>query len=129
MKKLILLLACVSLCLVSCKQKTQQEGKQEAKHECCEHEHGENCKDMLLCQSCAMPLTEENYGTNADGSANNEYCKWCYANGAFVTPEMTMSEMIDICIPHMVEQGMTEEQARQIMEQTLPMLKRWKPES
>ena len=136
MKKLILFLACVSLCTVSCKQKAQQEAQKECcqkecKKECqkeCQHEKSTCCKDMQLCQSCGMPLTEELYGTNADGSANNEYCKYCYADGAFVAPEMTMSEMIDVCVPHMVEQGMTEEQARQIMEETLPMLKRWKQE-
>ena len=131
MRKLILLLACVSLCTVSCK-KTQQETQKECcQNECkkeCQHENGACCKDMQICQSCAMPLTEELYGTNADGTANNEYCKYCYADGAFTMPEMTMSEMIAFCIPYMVEQGMTEEQARQIMEEALPMLKRWKQE-
>jgi hypothetical protein len=127
MKRLILFLACVSLCIVSCKQKTQQESQQGCKKEC-KHENSACCKDMQLCQSCGMPLSEEVYGTNADGSANKEYCKYCYANGAFIVPEMTMNEMIEVCVLHMVEQGMTEEQARQIMEQTLPMLKRWKQE-
>ena len=32
-----------------------------------------------LCQSCAMPLTEESLlGTNADGTKNGEYCIYCY---------------------------------------------------
>ena len=128
MNKLILFLACVSLCTVSCKQKAQQEAQKECCQKECQSEKSACCNEMQLCQSCAMPLTEELYGTNADGSANNEYCKYCYADGAFAAPEMTMSEMIDLCVPHMVEQGMTEEQARQLMEEALPMLKRWKQE-
>jgi len=134
MKRLILFLACVSLCIVSCKQKTQQEARQECKKECkkeCEKECKPDsacCKNMQLCQSCGMPLSDEVYGTNADGSVNKEYCKYCYAKGAFIAPEMTMNEMIEVCVPHMVEQGMTAEKARQIMEQTLPTLKRWKQE-
>ena len=31
-----------------------------------------------ICQSCAMPLTADDMlGTNADGSVNEDYCKWC----------------------------------------------------
>ena len=128
MKKLILLFACVSLCIAGCKQKTQQEAQQACPKECQKDCQKDCPKNKLLCQSCGMPLTEEVFGTNADGSANKEYCKYCYADGAFIAPEITMNEMIDICVPHMVEQGMTKDQARQIMEQTLPVLKRWKQE-
>lgn len=81
-----------------------------------------------ICQSCAMPLeSPEMYGTNRDESPNEEYCKYCYQNGAF-TKEETMEEMIETCIPFMTEpgSGFTEETARQLMRQTLPQLKRWK---
>ena len=27
-----------------------------------------------FCQSCGMPLTTDNKGTNADGSRNEDYC-------------------------------------------------------
>ena len=36
-----------------------------------------------ICQSCGMPMNEEDFGTNADGGANQEYCKYCYQNGRF----------------------------------------------
>jgi len=39
--------------------------------------------DMKLCQSCSMPLTDEIYATNKDGSANEEYCIYCYKDGDF----------------------------------------------
>jgi hypothetical protein len=34
------------------------------------------------CVSCGMPMKkEEEYGTNADGSKNNEYCCHCLIDG------------------------------------------------
>ena len=76
------------------------------------------------CQSCAMPMDEEFYGENADGSLNEEYCLYCYSDGKF-TADVTMEEMIEICIPHMVENGMDEKEARAIMREHLPKMKRW----
>ena len=32
--------------------------------------------EMKICQSCGMPMKEEQYGTNGDGSVNDNYC--CY---------------------------------------------------
>ena len=34
-----------------------------------------------FCQSCAMPLEEKIYGTNEDGTKNEEFCIYCYKNG------------------------------------------------
>ena len=80
------------------------------------------------CQSCAMPMgaTDELYGTEQDGTKSADYCKYCYENGAF-TFHGTMQEMIELCMPPMVESnpGMTEAQAREIMTGFLPTLKRW----
>ena len=80
------------------------------------------------CQSCAMPMgeTDEMYGYNIDGSKNEDYCKYCFENGKF-TQECTMEEMIEICIPYMIKQGMSEEEARKIMKNCLLKLKRWQP--
>lgn len=80
-----------------------------------------------FCQSCAMPLEDPQlYGTNADGSKNEEYCKYCFENGKF-TSECTMEEMIEICVPHMAnaDTGMDEKQARDMMREFFPKLKRW----
>ena len=36
------------------------------------------------CQCCGMPLTDEDMlSREADGSINDNYCKWCYADGKF----------------------------------------------
>ena len=80
------------------------------------------------CQSCGMPMgpTDEHYGTEVDGSKSKDYCKYCYENGAF-TADCTMQEMIDFCVQPMVENvpGMTEAQARAMMNEHFPQLKRW----
>ena len=47
--------------------------------------------EQKICQSCAMPIDESTFGTEADGSKNQEYCHYCYANGQF-TKECTMDE-------------------------------------
>ena len=44
-----------------------------------------------------MPLTDENRGTNADGSRSEDYCAYCYKNGEF-TQEFTMNQMIEFCL-------------------------------
>ncbi len=74
-----------------------------------------------------MPLSEYVLGTNADGGANGEYCKYCYENGAF-TSDVTMEQMIEQCVPFMTqgENAMSEEEARSMMQQYMPQLKRWK---
>ena len=85
-----------------------------------------NYKDMKFCQSCAMPMTDELYGTEADGNKSEDYCKYCYQNGKF-TGDMTMEEMIDFCVPKTVENtDMDEESARKMLNQMFPQLKRWK---
>lgn len=36
----------------------------------------------LMCKICKMPLRkDEDFGTNADGSKNKEYCIHCLKNG------------------------------------------------
>ena len=80
-----------------------------------------------VCQSCAMPMSKpEDFGTNADGSPSNEYCRYCFQNGEF-TAKMEMPEYIEMQIKIAVEKlGMSEDKARQMAENTIPNLKRWK---
>ena len=85
----------------------------------------------LVCQSCGMPLTDDNKGTNADGTQNEDYCIYCYKDGKF-TQNMTMEQMIDHCAQFTDEinkqsgQNLTPEQAKEMMRRFFPHLKRWK---
>ena len=78
----------------------------------------------LICQCCGMPLEDEIIGRNQDGSLNENYCKWCYADGTYTYSDM--DELIDVCVKHMAGDGFTEEQARAYMKQKLPQLDYWK---
>ena len=79
-----------------------------------------------ICQSCAMPLTSKDmFATNADGSVNEDYCKWCYKDGKFVD-ECTMEEYIEKCSQFGEQAGMTNEEMREYCTKIFPTLKRWK---
>jgi len=74
-----------------------------------------------------MPMRHmEEYGTLLDGSKSTEYCHYCYKDGQF-TYDCTMDEMIELCIPPVMEQNpdMTKEQAQAMMKSFMPALKRW----
>ena len=79
---------------------------------------------QLFCQCCGMPLEDDLISRNKDGSLNEDYCKWCYADGNYTYSDM--DELIDVCVKHMAVDGFTEEQARSYMKLRLPQLKYWK---
>ena len=37
----------------------------------------------LVCQCCGMPLEDCTTSRETDGNFNEEYCKWCYADGEY----------------------------------------------
>ena len=82
-----------------------------------------------VCQSCAMTMNSaEFYGTNADGSINREYCRYCLVKGKFGKPDETLEEMVESCIPFRVGDATypDENTARTKMMEHFPTLKRWK---
>ena len=84
-----------------------------------------NYEDMKFCQSCAMPMSDEHFGTEKDGSKSEDYCSYCYQDGEF-TSDISMEEMINYSAPKAAEAtGMSEEVARKMCEDMFPHLKRW----
>ncbi len=79
---------------------------------------------QLICQCCGMPLEDSIISHNADGSLNEDYCKWCYADGTYTYSNM--DDLVDVCIKNMVNDNFTEEQARSYMKKILPTLDYWK---
>lgn len=79
---------------------------------------------QLVCQCCGMPLNDEIIGRNKDGTLNEDYCKWCYADGTYTYSDM--DELIEVCVRNMVSENFSEEQARAYMKATLPTLDYWK---
>ena len=89
-------------------------------------------EEKKFCQSCGMELdSKEVCGTNKDNSINQEYCIYCFKDGAFVD-DCSMDDMIKASVIHMSESGMlkeqnkTENEAREFMYSFFPNLKRWK---
>lgn len=79
----------------------------------------------LICQSCGMPMSDGLLAKEADGTLNEQYCKWCWEEGHFVQA-CTMEEMIEHCVP-LMPLGQTEPEAcRAYMRGLLPTLDRWK---
>ena len=78
----------------------------------------------LVCQCCGMPLEDSNTSREIDGFFNEEYCKWCYADGEYTYDNM--DDLIDFCADHMANEHFTPEQVRAYMKDMLPKLNYWK---
>ena len=73
-----------------------------------------------------MPLEKpEQFGTEKDGSASREYCTYCYQNGAFIKPNMTLDEM-KIFVKEIMEKMNMDTGPINMTVSSLPHLKRWK---
>ncbi|MEN8121479.1 MAG: zinc ribbon domain-containing protein [Bacteroidota bacterium] len=80
-----------------------------------------------LCQSCGIPLTIDNKGLNKDKSPNEEYCHYCFHNGEFSEPKLTLELQIKKLTEMAVfKMNLSEKEALNMAKKTLPKLKRWK---
>ena len=79
---------------------------------------------QLICQCCGMPLEDASISKEPDGFFNEEYCKWCYADGEYMYHDM--DDLIDVCVGHMANEQFTPEQVREYMKDMLPKLDYWK---
>ena len=78
----------------------------------------------LVCQCCGMPLEDSNISKEPDGFFNEQYCKWCYADGEYTYDNM--DDLIEFCADHMANEHFTAEQVRAYMRNMLPQLDYWK---
>lgn len=79
---------------------------------------------QLICQCCGMPLEDSTLSKEANGLFNEEYCKWCYADGEYTYDNM--DDLIDFCAEHMANENFSSEQVREYMKDMLPKLNYWK---
>lgn len=77
----------------------------------------------LICQCCGMPLEDAITSKEINGEFNEEYCKWCYANGKYTYDDM--QTLIDFCAENMSNENFSPQQVREYMKNLLPTLKRW----
>ncbi|MBO5109298.1 MAG: helix-turn-helix domain-containing protein [Clostridia bacterium] len=78
----------------------------------------------LICQCCGMPLEDSTTSKEPDGRFNEEYCKWCYADGEYTYDNM--DSLVDFCAAHMANEHFTSDQVRAYMQDMLPKLNYWK---
>lgn len=76
-----------------------------------------------ICQCCGMPLEDAFISKETDGTFNEEYCKWCYADGKFAYT--SLAELADFLVDHMSNENWPPEQARAYFEAQLPQLRHW----
>ena len=82
---------------------------------------------IVMSRGCGMPMQEEQYGTNKDGSKNESYCCYCYKDGEFAQ-NCSMEEMAEFCAPFEVEGGRAKnvEEAKAGLMTYFATLERWK---
>ena len=81
---------------------------------------------QLVCQCCGMPLNEDGMiSKEADGSFNEDYCKWCYTEGEFVYK--SKESLLEYLIKHMPNpENLSENDRRVQYDGYLSQLKHWK---
>lgn len=79
---------------------------------------------QLVCQCCGMPLEDSNISKETNGFFNEEYCKWCYADGEYMYHDM--DDLIEVCVSHMANETFSSHQVREYMKEMLPKLDYWK---
>lgn len=78
----------------------------------------------LICQCCGMPLDDGHISREPDGDFNEDYCKWCYADGEFAYK--SAEELTDFLVGHVSNESFPPEQARAYFKAQLPQLGHWK---
>ena len=78
----------------------------------------------LICQCCGMPLDDSIISKEKDGFLNEDYCKWCYADGEYMYSNM--DDLVDVCVKNMSDGEHSEEEIRAYLYSTLPKLDYWK---
>lgn len=74
-----------------------------------------------------MPLADGFFGTNKDGSETREFCKFCFQDGTYLQPEITVEDMIQMSVDNMTQDlQFDQKKARTLARQVIPQLKRWK---
>ncbi len=78
----------------------------------------------MICQCCGMPLEDEIISREKDGFLNENYCKWCYADGEYMYSDM--DDLIEVCVKNMANDEFSADDVRSYLHKMLPTLDYWK---
>lgn len=81
---------------------------------------------QLFCQCCGMPLNDDGMiSKETDGSFNEGFCKWCYADGKFTYTDK--EALLDFLVSHMPNpENLNDEERRKQYDGYLSTLRHWK---
>ena len=70
----------------------------------------------------------DQFGTEADGSKSQDHCAYCYKDGAYMMPDATMEQMIEISAKGWSDMDPTTsyDSAKAQLEKIVPHLERWR---
>ena len=79
------------------------------------------------CQSCGMPLKRDPLGggTHADGLKSTMYCSYCFQQGQFTQPYITLPEMTELVKGKLKSFGFPGF-VTGLFTRNIPTLERWK---
>ena len=79
----------------------------------------------LFCHCCGMPLSEDSMiSREPDGGFNEDYCKWCYADGTFAYK--TKESLLDYLVSNMPNpENKSPDERRKFFDGHLSQLKHW----
>ncbi len=82
--------------------------------------------EQLVCQCCGMPLNEDGMiSREPDGSFNEDYCKWCYADGRFAYD--SKDALLDFLVKHMPNpENISDDERRTLFNGYISQLGHWK---
>lgn len=80
----------------------------------------------ILCQSCGIPLDKETIkGSEKNDLKNEEYCKFCYDQGGYTNPNLTLDELKETVQIQMKKMKLPDHAIDDALN-ILPNLNRWK---
>ncbi len=79
----------------------------------------------LFCQCCGIPIGDDSLlSREPDGSFNEDYCKWCYADGSFTYA--SKEALVDFLMANMPNpEDLSEPRRRRGFDHYLSGLKHW----
>lgn len=79
-----------------------------------------------VCQSCGLPLQEENYGTYRNAAFNDDYCNACFRDGEFTDHSLTLHKLETQLEENVAHHNSISFEEAERLKKVLPTLKRWR---
>lgn len=79
-----------------------------------------------ICQSCGMPLKDNNRGTETSGDTSEKYCTLCYREGVFTWKDANSKQMQAYCMGVLTNEKHWPSFLARLATNGIPKLERWR---